>query len=69
MLGIIPGITLWVYGPVIDMNSDANLVPLDTADNWLHLVLGVGIIGLGVAAGVAGARAVRVDRSGRATAV
>ncbi|MGH3657584.1 MAG: DUF4383 domain-containing protein [Micromonosporaceae bacterium] len=26
----------------------ANLVPLNTADNWVHLLLGVGMIGLGL---------------------
>lgn len=45
--GVIYGI-LTVYGFVIDKNSDANFVPLNTADNWLHLGLTVGMIGLGV---------------------
>ena len=31
---------LWVYGLVTDLDSDANFVPLNTADNWLHFVLG-----------------------------
>lgn len=39
---------LWLYGLVIDHDSAANFVPLNTADNWLHLVLGLGMIGLGV---------------------
>ncbi|WP_280507741.1 DUF4383 domain-containing protein [Nocardia flavorosea] len=38
---------LWVYGLVIDHTSDANFVPLDTADNWLHFGLGLGMIALG----------------------
>jgi hypothetical protein len=41
-------LVLWVYGLVIDQTSDANFVPLNTADNWLHLVLAVGMIGVGV---------------------
>ena len=41
-------LVLWVYGLVIDFDSAANFVPLNTADNWLHLVLGVGMIALGV---------------------
>jgi Domain of unknown function (DUF4383) len=41
-------LVLWVYGLVVDQASDANFVPLNTADNWLHLVLGVGMIALGV---------------------
>lgn len=40
---------LFIYGLVIDLNSAANFVPLNTADNWLHLILAVGMIGLGVA--------------------
>ena len=42
-------LVLWIYGLVIDQTSSANFVPVNTADNWLHLVLGVGMIGLGVA--------------------
>ncbi len=42
-------LVLWLYGLVIDKTSDANFVPLNTADDWLHFVLGVGMIGLGVA--------------------
>jgi hypothetical protein len=44
-------IVLWIYGLVIDKTSSANFVPLNTADDWLHLVLGLGMIGLGVALG------------------
>jgi hypothetical protein len=40
---------LWLYGVVIDHDSAANFVPLNTADNWLHLFLGVGMAGLGLA--------------------
>jgi hypothetical protein len=40
---------LWIYGLVIDMESAANFVPLNTADNWLHLALGVGMVGAGLA--------------------
>lgn len=42
---------LWVYGLVIDHDSAANFVPLNTADNWLHLLLAVGMVGLGVLLG------------------
>ncbi|MFC0627480.1 DUF4383 domain-containing protein [Kribbella deserti] len=42
---------LWVYGLVIDETSSANFVPLNNADDWLHLALGVAMIGLGVALG------------------
>jgi hypothetical protein len=33
---------------VIDHGSAANFVPLNSADNWLHLALAIGMIGLGV---------------------
>jgi hypothetical protein len=39
---------LWIYGLLIDHDSAANFVPLNTADNWLHLVLAIGMIALGV---------------------
>lgn len=42
-------LVLWIYGLVIDHDSAANFVPLNTADNWLHLFLGIGMIGLGLA--------------------
>ena len=34
-------LVLWIYGLVVDLNSSANFVPLNTPDNWLHLVLGI----------------------------
>src|SRR6266545_2310346 len=37
---------LWVYGLLIDMSSSANFIPVDDADNWLHLGLGVGMVAL-----------------------
>jgi Domain of unknown function (DUF4383) len=44
-------LVLWIYGLVIDQTSNANFVPVNTADNWLHFLLGVGMVGLGVALG------------------
>jgi hypothetical protein len=41
---------LAVYGFVTDEMVEANFVPVNTADDWLHVALGVGMIGLGVAA-------------------
>jgi hypothetical protein len=38
-------LVLWVYGLVVDQASSANFVPVNTADNWLHFALGVGMIG------------------------
>ncbi|WP_347405349.1 DUF4383 domain-containing protein [Asanoa sp. WMMD1127] len=40
---------LWLYGLVVDHESGANFVPLNNADNWLHLALAVGMVGLGLA--------------------
>ena len=42
-------LVLWLYGLVTDNHSDANFVPVNTADDWLHLGLGLGMVGLGVA--------------------
>ena len=44
-------LALWLYGLVIDEEATANFVPLNAADNWLHFLLGVGMIGLGVLLG------------------
>ena len=44
-------LVLWIYGLVVDKTSSANFVPVNTADNWLHFVLGAGMIALGVALG------------------
>jgi hypothetical protein len=41
-------LALWLYGLVIDLDSAANFVALNTADNWLHLGLGAGMVLLGV---------------------
>jgi len=38
---------LWVYGLLVDPHSSANFVPLNDADNWLHLALAVTMIVLG----------------------
>ena len=39
---------LFVYGLVISANSSANFVPVNSADDWLHLLLGLGMVVLGV---------------------
>jgi hypothetical protein len=40
-------LVLWLYGLLIDQGSGANFVPVNTADNWLHLLLGVAMVALG----------------------
>jgi hypothetical protein len=44
-------LVLAIYGAVIGNQSAANFVPINTADNWLHLVLGLGMIALGLIGG------------------
>lgn len=45
--GIVYGV-LWIYGLVVDHEHQANFVPLNSADDWLHFVLAALMIGLGV---------------------
>jgi hypothetical protein len=44
-------LVLWLYGLLVDEASAANFVPMNSADDWLHLVLGVGMIALGLVFG------------------
>jgi hypothetical protein len=39
---------LWLYGLLISDSVPANFVPMNMADDWLHFVLAVGMIALGV---------------------
>ncbi|MEV0159927.1 DUF4383 domain-containing protein [Nonomuraea fuscirosea] len=39
---------LWIYGMLVGHDTAANFVPVNTADNWLHLVLGIGMVALGL---------------------
>ena len=49
VIGGVIYLVLFVYGLVIGQDSAANFVPVNTADDVLHLILGVGMIGLGLA--------------------
>jgi Domain of unknown function (DUF4383) len=42
-------LVLFLYGLLVGQESAANFVPVNTADDILHLVLGIGMIGLGLA--------------------
>jgi hypothetical protein len=42
-------LVLWIYGLLIGKDTAANFVPVNSADDWLHFVLGVAMIGLGLA--------------------
>jgi len=44
-------LVLFIYGLVIDRSSAMNFVPVNNADNWLHLGLSAGMLALGVALG------------------
>ncbi|WP_345800109.1 DUF4383 domain-containing protein [Microbacterium sp. AZCO] len=44
-------IALWVYGLFVLQAPEANIVPVNAADNTLHLILGVGMIALGIFVG------------------
>jgi hypothetical protein len=44
-------LVLWLYGLLVDKTSAANFVPVNRADDWLHLVLGLGMVLLGIVLG------------------
>ena len=47
LFGGIIYLVLWIYGLLVGRHdSAANFVPVNSADNWLHLVLGIGMIAL-----------------------
>jgi hypothetical protein len=41
-------LALWIYGLIVGSEAAANFVPLNSADDWLHFVLGVAMIGIGL---------------------
>jgi Domain of unknown function (DUF4383) len=49
LFGGIISLVLWIYGLLVGHDSPANFVPVNNADNWLHLVLGIGMIACPVA--------------------
>jgi hypothetical protein len=44
-------LALAIYGWIVERTSDANFVPMNDADNVLHVLLGAGMILLGVVLG------------------
>jgi len=48
VVGGIIYLVLFIYGLIVGQDSAANFVPVNTADDFLHLVLGIGMIALGV---------------------
>ena len=56
-------LVLWLYGLLVDKESGANFVPVNVADDWLHLVLGAAMVALGL---LLRERPVTLDAAGRA---
>ncbi|SEL00988.1 DUF4383 domain-containing protein [Rhodococcus maanshanensis] len=50
-------LVLWVYGLVVDQHSTANFIPVNSADNWLHLGLGAAMVAVGLVLGRVGSAA------------
>lgn len=48
LVGGVVYLALWVYGLLIDTQSPANFLPVNSADNWLHLGLGATMVILGL---------------------
>ncbi|TDL37359.1 DUF4383 domain-containing protein [Arthrobacter nitrophenolicus] len=44
-------LVLWLYGLLIDQASTANFIPVNSADNWLHAVLGLVMLAAGLVLG------------------
>ncbi len=44
-------LVLFLYGIVVGAGSDANFIPVNSADDVLHLLLGIGLIALGYITG------------------
>jgi hypothetical protein len=42
-------LVLFLYGLLVGQESTANFVPVNMADDILHLILGIGMIGIGLA--------------------
>ena len=42
---------LWLYGMIVPHDAPTNFVPVNWPDNWLHFVLAISMIALGVTLG------------------
>lgn len=62
LYGGIVYLVLWLYGLIINLNSPANFVPVNTADNWLHFLLGAGMVALALLLSREGVRTPRTAR-------
>lgn len=59
IVGAVIYAVLWLYGLIIDRGSSMNVVPVNDADNWLHLILALSMLALGL---VLGRPVVRAER-------
>ncbi|MBO4164609.1 MULTISPECIES: DUF4383 domain-containing protein [Micromonospora] len=41
-------LALWLYGFAVTRDTPANIVPFNDADSWLHLMLGLGMLAVGL---------------------
>lgn len=39
-------LVVWLYGLMVDKTSTTNFIPVNAADDWLHLALGAGMLAL-----------------------
>lgn len=62
LVGGVVYLGLWLYGLLIDKESTANFVPLNDADDWLHLGLGVAMVALSFLPGQRRVQEHKVDR-------
>ena len=44
-------LVVWIYGLVVNGNNGGNIIGINTPANWLHFVLGIAMIGLGLITG------------------
>lgn len=48
VIGGLVYLALWIFGLSVGADDDANFIPVNTADDWLHFGLGIGTITLGL---------------------
>ncbi|WP_176697102.1 DUF4383 domain-containing protein [Microbacterium sp. 3J1] len=48
IIGGLAYLVVWLYGLIAVGNEQLNFLPVNDADNWLHLGLGIGMVLLGI---------------------
>lgn len=64
IIGGLVYLVVWLYGLVAVGNDQLNFIPVNDADNWLHLILAIGMVLLGIFV----PREPRVPENGRGAA-